>query len=217
MKKTNKTTPPTANDTPTEPKTVTPDTEPPSDLSNIDAETPKATTKITEVSKPVVEIIACFANCAGFPDDFLDKEDGFYDSARIEYVFDLKDNRTGRIYKSLFAYRVDTDWFVACLYDSNSGSGLPMLRELEVKLPSPREYYADIKGYEDIIRAELNRWSRNLFAMADSERDLDEGFDDYVTTLTELVEEYKTVSERTEFDDNGTDWRTKFDSFPLRP
>jgi hypothetical protein len=92
-----------------------------------------------------------------------------------------------------------------------------MLRELEVKLPSPREYYADIKGYEDIIRAELNRWSRNLFAMADCERDLDEGFDDYVTTLTELVEEYKTVSERTEFDDNGTDWRTKFDSFPLRP
>ena len=134
----------------------------------------------------MVEIIACFANCAGFADSFL-KEGALLYPHRIEYVFDLKDNRTGRIYKSLFAAREDASWTFPFLHYFNVDSGLPLLQALEIKQPTPKEYYADIADYEDIIIAELNRWSRNMFAMADYESDLDEGFDEYVETLTEQI------------------------------
>jgi hypothetical protein len=216
MKTTNKTTPPQQKHTPTESKAATPDTPPPSDSENIDSGTSQETIRITEVSKPVVEIIACFANCAGFANAFLEEGELFCPH-RIEYIFDLKDNRTGRIYKSLFAKKDHDRWEFAFLYYFNVDSGLPLLRALEVKQPSPKEYYADIAGYEDIIIAELNRWSRNLFAMVDYERELDDGFDEYVEMLTELVEEHDEYIAKGVDHNNADDGYAKFLRFPLRP
>jgi hypothetical protein len=84
----------------------------------------------------------------------------------------------------------------------------------KTKQPSPKEYYGDLVDFEDIIIAELNRWSRNLFAMVDYERELDEGFDEYVETLTELVKDYKGFRCELNNDDDGY---AKFAKFPLRP
>src|ERR1035438_5638334 len=103
MKTTNKTTPTKQEDTPTESKTATTDTHPPSDSPNKTRATTQAKRRITEVSKPVFEIIACFANCAGFPRNVVKPFDKIYSYERIEYIFDLRDNRTGLVYKGLFA------------------------------------------------------------------------------------------------------------------
>jgi hypothetical protein len=163
-----------------------------------------------------VEIIACFANCAGFPRLFpnLEEPNQLADlEDRIEYIFDLKDHRTGRLYKSLFAHREGDAWCLPFLFYVNQGASLPLLSALEAT-PLPSKYYADIVDYEDIIIAELNRWSRNLFALAAFEREMDEDFDEYVTVLTQLVEEY----DKFELDlDNDDDGRAKFGNFPLRP
>jgi hypothetical protein len=217
MKATNKTTPTNQNNAPTESKTATPNAHPPRDSSDITRATPQAKPRITEVSKPVVEIIACFANCAGFPSPFLNLDELHSMSDlndRIEYIFDLKDNRTGRLYKSLYARREGNKWHLPCLVYVNEGIDLPLLSAPGVKWPSPSEYYTGIADYEDIIVAELNRWSRNLLALAAFEREMDEDFDDYVTVLTEMVEEH----DKFEFElNNRDDGRAKFGKFPLRP
>ena len=176
MKTTNKTTPTKQEDTPTESKTATPNTHLSSDSPNKTRATTQAKRRITEVSKPVFEIIACFANCAGFPRNVVKPFDKIYSYERIEYIFDLRDNRTGLVYKGLFASK-GGEWDLPFLTNTNQGT-LPLLSALKVKLPLPSEYYADLADYEDIIVAELNRWSRNLLALVEYEDKRDDGFDE---------------------------------------
>src|ERR1035438_2752236 len=136
MKTTNKTTSTRQNTVPTEPTIATTDTHPPSESSHITPATRRTTRRITEVSKPVVEIIACFANCAGFPRLFpnLEEPNQLADlEDRIEYIFDLKDHRTGRLYKSLFAHREGDAWCLPFLFYVNQGASLPLLSALEAK------------------------------------------------------------------------------------
>ena len=210
MKPTNKTTPTKQEDTPTGTKTATPNAHPPSDSSKITRATPPGKPRITEVSKPVVEIIACFASCAGFPDDLLIPKEDRGNSELIQYVFDLRDNRNGSIYKSLIARKSQGDWELPFFRLQNQNDELPLLSAIGQPWPGPSGASPDIvvAEYWDIIQAELNRWSRNLLAMASLDRDLDEGFGKYIAMLTALAEEYQHPHYP-----NGS----KYLKFPLRP
>ena len=151
-----------------------------------------------------MEVVACFANCAGFPVDFVrDEIDG---GGYIRYVFDLKDNRSGRIYENLFARKAEGMWELPFLDYRNDGDGMPLLSVLANPPLKTAVHYADIKEFRDIIEDELDRWSRNLFAMADCDSDLDD-FDEYTRTFTRLVEEFEAAEE---------EW-PKFGMYPLRP
>ena len=193
MKPTNKTTPTKQEDTPTGTKTATPNAHPPSDSSKITRATPPGKPRITEVSKPVVEIIACFASCAGFPDGLLRPQEDRGNSELIQYVFDLKDNRNGTIYKSIIARKSQGDWELPFLLLQKQSDDLPLLSAIGQPWPGPSGASPDyvVVEYWDIIQAELNRWSRNLLAMASLDRDLDEGFGEYIAMLDTLVEEYQ--------------------------
>jgi hypothetical protein len=214
MKTTNKTTPTKQEDTPTGTKTATPNAHPPSDSSKITRATPPAKRRLTEVSKPVFEIIACFANCAGFPRNVVKPFDEIYSYERIEYIFDLRDNRTGLVYKGLFA-SLGGEWDLPFLTNTNQGT-LPLLSALKVKWPLSAEDYADLADYEDIIVAELNRWSRNLFALVEYEHKRDEGFDEYVAVMTEMTEEEQEYLKRQGNEQTDSSC-LKFHTFPLRP
>jgi hypothetical protein len=76
--------------------------------------------------------------------------------------------------------------------------------------PRSSEDYAHIADYQDVVSAELDRWSRNLLAMASLDREIDEGFAEYIAMLDKLVDVYQSPNP-------PGDGSTRYLKFPLRP
>jgi hypothetical protein len=148
-----------------------------------------------------LEVIACVANCAGIPD------------SSVRFTFDLCNKLTGHVDSGLLADRGYGEWILVCVWPIDIWPiTLPDVEDLPVlsDLRGERKFVEDVPALAGLAREpfvadraypewwelqkeverELERWCRNLFAMAEVESQQDEGFDEYEEGLQDIEKEY---------------------------
>lgn len=169
---------------------------------------PSASTKAAETKRPSLEVIACMANCAGSCKDSM------------EFNFDLRDNRTGFVYRNLVATKDEGEWsvrFPSSLHTSMK-TDLPQLSSVGALNSKVKVDDTTMDEIEEAIIIELERWSRNLFALAEVAADQDSGFKEYRKAFTARVKEYDSLIDYSLFGDQDVPREAldKFAKWPLR-
>lgn len=174
--------------------------------------TPKArrssrsgSTSAANIGRPALEVIACMANCAGVPE------------TGIRFTFDLRDNRTGRVHTRLRACKLEGEWHIDGVWPGElpEVEDVPVLSALQGKRSFVDGEEHEVSERHQVVSEELDRWSRNLFSLAEEESQLDEGLDDFKKCLADIETEYGV-----EFDGNGKRDEVAYDKYwkwPLRP